>query len=155
QDGQRAVRYWTETAHDHAGTRQRDPGLDRHLHTARTFHGTIDINGLLDPVGGTAFLAELERLEQLLYERDVAAAKARYGDDFTPDQLGRDHNQRRADAAVEMAQRSRLVSDTAPLPRPVLTILCGYQAFGHVCEIAGGTVIAPHQIIRSSPSSPK
>src|SRR4051794_39743819 len=89
QDAQRAVRYWTETAHDHAGTRQRDPGFDRHVTTARTFHGTVDIRGLLDPIGGTAFVQELERLEQLLYQHDAINVNQRT------------HQQRRGDALVE------------------------------------------------------
>ena len=46
-----------------------------------------------------------------------------------------------------MAHRSRSMPVGARLPRPLITVLAGYGAFGRLCELADGTPITPQQII--------
>jgi hypothetical protein len=55
--------------------------------------------------------------------------------------------QRRADALVEMATRSRTASPGGLRPRPLLTILTGEASFARICELADGTVVAPGRIV--------
>ena len=62
---------------------------------AVTLDGTVDVQATLDPVGGAAFKQELDRLEHQLYLADKRTGNLRTV------------TQRRADALVEMAQRSR------------------------------------------------
>ena len=75
----------------------------------------------LDPIGGAIVANELERLENELFEADCAEAKERLGRDPHADDLARTPAQRRADAAVEMAARSRQHSRPGPgAPSPSL-----------------------------------
>src|SRR5262249_34917212 len=79
---------------------------------------------------------------------DVADAKGRVGDDFAAEDLRRTGTQRRADAMVDMAKRSALVSDTAPLGRPLITIVCGDDAFADLCELAADrTPVTVDQVV--------
>ncbi len=108
---------------------------DIHLHAATTMGGTVVISGVLDPVGGSAVLDELNRLEHELYlaeQRDgtVRTAAAR-----------------RAAALVVMAQRSATSPAGGRPPRPLFTVLLGDAAFTELCELANGTVITPRQLV--------
>ena len=55
--------------------------------------------------------------------------------------------QRRADALVEMAHRSRSAAEGGLRPRPLLTILVGANTLAHLCELANGHVVAPGQLV--------
>ena len=145
----RALDYWRQLAEpddieDHA-TRlfQR-----RNLHASTTLDGAVVINGLLDPVAGAAFVAELDRLERAMFEHDWAEAKDRLGDTVRTQDLARTSTQRRADALVEMAHRSRSTPPGAQRPRPLVTVLVDYPTLtGRVCELSTGTVITPGQLL--------
>jgi uncharacterized protein DUF222 len=103
------------------------------LHAATTIGGTVVINGVLDPVGGSIVMNELDRLERELYLVDQ--------DDGTM----RTASARRAAALVVMAQRSA-TPNQGRAPRPLLSVLIGDRAFTELCELANGTVIAPRQL---------
>jgi hypothetical protein len=135
-DACRMVDYWRQHA-DAQGTEDEAARLHagRYASVAKTLDGVIDVRALLDPVGGAAFKAELDRLERQLYLADKHSGTVRT--------VG----QRRADALVEMAQRSRTSSPGGLRPRPLITILVGETSLAHVCELAEGTVVAPGQVV--------
>ena len=141
-----AARYWLACAQDEAGI-EPDDRDGRYLQAVRTLNGTVDLRGLLDPVGGTEFLAELERLSAEAFEAEWAAAKTTHGDHTVASLLTRSAGQRRADALVAMARRSAATTPDAQRPRPLITVLCGYDAFARVCELAAGTVLHPGQVV--------
>ena len=72
-EARRRVAYWIEEAYERIGKDRGDRGHDgRCLYAARTFQGNIDLKGTLDPIGGSEFIDELERLEQQMFETDWA-----------------------------------------------------------------------------------
>lgn len=120
----------------------------RSLHASRTFEDTVAIDGTLDPVGGTIWLNELNRLERKLFEDDWAEARQRLGEAATSSDLLRTSEQRRADAQVLMAMRSAFMPDDARHGRILLTVLVGFETlYGRICQLADGTVITPGQIV--------
>jgi hypothetical protein len=132
----KAVEYWRQHADAAAGedeAQRLDAG--RHATAAVTLDGMVDVRAWLDPVGGAAFKNELDRLERQLYLADKNSGNERTV------------TQRRADAMVEMAKRSRAAEPGGLRPRPLITILCGEQSFARTCELATGTVITPGQIV--------
>jgi phage gp46-like protein len=135
-DACRMVDYWRQRT-DAEGTEDEAARLHaaRHASVAETIDGVVDLRALLDPVGGAAFKAELDRLERRLYLADKKSGTVRT--------VG----QRRADALVEMAHRSRTSGPGGLRPRPLITILVGETWFAHVCELADGTVVAPGPIV--------
>jgi hypothetical protein len=131
----RMVGYWcqrvdadVELPEDHG---RPDDGVQ--LHAAVTIGGTVVVNGVLDPVGGSIVMNELDRLEHELYLVDQ--------DDGTI----RTASARRAAALVVMAQRSA-TPGKGRAPRPLFTVLVGDRAFTELCELTNGTVIAPRQL---------
>ena len=142
------VAYWIELAFESIGQERGDRQHDgRHFTAVRTFEGTVDLKGRLDPVAGSEFIDELERLEQQMFETDWATARAEHGPNALPKYLPRTAAQRRADALVEMARRSRAMVPGSQCPKPLFTVLCGYGAFSRMCELADGTVISPSQLV--------
>jgi len=135
-DACRMVDYWRQRA-DSASTEDEAARLHagRFASAAKTIDGVVDVRALLDPVGGAAFKAELDRLERQLYLQDKKNGALRT--------LG----QRRADALVEMAHRSRTSAPGGLRPRPLITVLVGETSFARVCELAAGTVVAPGQVV--------
>jgi hypothetical protein len=135
-DACRMVDYWRQRA-DAEATEDEAERLHaaRHATVATTIDGVVDVRAVLDPVGGAAFKAELDRLERQLYLADKNSGNVRT--------VG----QRRADALVEMADRSRTTKPGGLRPRPLITVLVGETSFAHVCELSAGTVIAPGQIV--------
>ena len=86
----------------------------------------------------------LERIERELFAADWAAAREVHGDAVAAGVLARTGAQRRHDALVEMATRAMTAPAHGKRPRPLVTVMVGYETFaGRVCELAGGTVIAP------------
>jgi hypothetical protein len=132
----RAVEYWIAHA-DADGDEER--GQQRHLRRGVTASVTIDglvhLTGLLDPVGGAAFVDELNRLERALHDADRREGRIRTG------------AQRRADALVEMAHRSRSAAPGGLRPRPLVTILTGEETFARICELADGHRLAPGEVV--------
>ena len=135
-DACRMVDYWRQCA-DAEGTEDEAERLraGRYASVAKTIDGVVDVRALLDPVGGAAFKAELDRLERQLYLADKKSG--------TPRTIG----QRRADALVEMAQRSRTSAPGGLRPRPLITVLVGEASFARVCELSEGSVITPGQVV--------
>jgi hypothetical protein len=116
-------------------------------HCSRTFEDTVQVDALLDPVGGTVFKNELDRLEHRLFLEDWAEARERLGESATKDDLRRAPGQRRADAIVEMARRSATLGNTN-LARPLITVMVGYETFaGRICQLADGTVVTHGQVL--------
>jgi hypothetical protein len=61
----RAVRYWLQLAEDEAGKEPSSCCRDgRRLSAVRMIHGTVEVQGSLDAIGGTELLDELGRLER-------------------------------------------------------------------------------------------
>ncbi len=148
RDFQRSVGYWRQLAEldrvedDAADLRDR-----RELHHSPTLDGMGVLNGTLDPVGSAAFGEELTRLERELFEADWSDAKERLGDAVTLDDLARTPAQRRADALVEMAVRSAAMPPGARKPRPLISVLVGYETFaGRTCELFNATIVTPGQV---------
>ena len=91
---------------------------------------------------------ELHRLEQLLFEAEWAEARERLGREPTVADLPRTPGQRRADAFVEMARRSRTVPGDGRRPAPLFTVLVGYETLhGRICQLEDGTVVPPGQLL--------
>jgi hypothetical protein len=145
----RVVRYWQQHADPDGADQQTKRAHDnRQLYATRTLAGSIDLRGSLDPIRGTFFLNELERLEQQLFEADWAEARHHCGDTATVEDLARTPAQRRHDALIHMARRSAAKPENASPARPLITVLVGYETFaGSICELADGTVIPPSSML--------
>ncbi len=101
----------------------------------------------LDPISGSIVADELNRLEHELFEADCAEARERLGRTPRIDELARDGGQRRADALVEMATRSRAAPADGIRPAPLFSVLVGYETLhGRICELENGTVLAPSSL---------
>jgi hypothetical protein len=146
----KALRYWYLRADpdgaDDEGAKGRDA---REFHLSQSYQGMWFSTGTFDPLGGAAVAGELERLERQLFEADWAEARARLGRDPSVAELCRSAAQRRADALVEMAVRSRAAPAKSKRPEPLFTVLVGWETLrGMICELASGTVIAPGDLVR-------
>ncbi|MGH9270029.1 MAG: hypothetical protein ACRDZ2_02025, partial [Ilumatobacteraceae bacterium] len=135
-DAYRMIEHWkqhadADRANDDAARQHKGRGAS----AATTLDGMVDLRALLDPIGGSAFLTELVRLIEVLRLDDQRTRNVRTA------------TQRRADAIVEMAHRSRTAQDGGLRPRPLITIHVGETSFARICELAAGTVIAPGQVV--------
>jgi hypothetical protein len=143
-----ALRNW-RLLHDADGeegkARRRYDG--RRAFCSRTFEDMVRLDAWLDPMGGATFQAELDRLEQQLYEADWADARQRLGAAATVADLARSAPQRRADALVEMARRSAARPADAKEPRYLLSVLMGPGSLQHLCELSDGTVVTPGEVL--------
>ena len=98
----------------------------------------------LDPVSGSIVAGELERIEQELFEADWAEARTLLGREPNSTDLARSGGQRRADALVEMATRSRTAPEDGRRPAPLFSVLVDYDTIhGRICELADGTAVSP------------
>src|SRR5207253_1315569 len=113
----------------------------RRLHVSKTFGDMHCLDGLFDVVGGEIYSNELKRIEKEMFDADWAQAKARVGDDVNVTDLWRTAAQRRADAAVEMAIRSRGFPADGRRPEPLFSVLLGWDALMSICELDGGAVV--------------
>ena len=102
----------------------------------------------LDSISGDIFSEEHKRLETQLFEADWAEAKERLGREPRISELQRTAAQRRADAAVEMAIRSKSTPPDARRPDPLFTVLVDYPTLnGRICELASGGVVSPGSLV--------
>jgi Domain of unknown function (DUF222)/HNH endonuclease len=102
----------------------------------------------LDPMSGATVAGELNRLEHALFEADWAEAKAALGREPRAEELARTSAQRRSDALVEMATRSKTAPADGRRPAPLFTVLVGYETLhGRVLELAGGGVLSPGSLL--------
>jgi Domain of unknown function (DUF222) len=140
----RAAEYWRQCA-DPDGV-ERDAAHDealRRVHLAEGLRGTGHLDGLLTPLGRVTVAGALGRIEEL-FEADWVSARAEHGDAATACHLTRTPAQRRHDALVEMARRAVATGPDGKRPRPLVSVLVGYETFmGRICELADGTVTTP------------
>jgi hypothetical protein len=151
----RAVRYWEQLADpDGVEDEAEDERSRRELYFSQSFHGMWLGKMTFDPLSGTIVNGELERLEQQLFEADWAEARARLGEEPTVADLRRTPAQRRADALVEMAIRSRTVPADGRRPEPLFSVFVGFETFaGRICELANGSVVTPGTLVPWLPQS--
>jgi hypothetical protein len=122
----------------------------RTVNAGRTEAGAVRVAATLAPVAGTAVLTELARIERELFRTDWAAAKAIHGDKTRFEHLGRTGDQRRADALVEMAQRSASAGPGAATRRPLVSVLVGFDAVrSRLAELEDGTSVTTDQALRT------
>ena len=141
----RALSYWKQLA-DPEGADDQDMAHK----AARTVYLEESLGGMwlgqmtLDPISGAIVAGELNRLEHELFEADCAEARERLGRTPRLDELARTSGQRRADALVEMATRSRTAPEDGIRPAPLFSVFVGYETLhGRICELENGTVLAP------------
>lgn len=103
----------------------------------------------LDEVSGAIVAGEWNRIETQLFEADRAEFLEREGKEATGgDRLRRTAAQRRADALVEMAARSAACGSGDRRPRPLFSVLVGYETLrGPICRLAQGMAITPGSLV--------
>ena len=145
EDFYRALSYWKQLADpDGAEAQDEERKNSRNVFLETSFTGMWLGQMTLDPVSGSIVSGELNRLEQDFFEADCAEAKERLGRTARIDELARTSAQRRADALVEMATRSRSAPADGIRPAPLFSIFVGYETLhGRICELENGTVLAP------------
>jgi hypothetical protein len=149
QQFMKVLAYWCQMADPDGAEADAEQQHDaRRLHLSHSFGGLWFLDGLLDPIGGTAVAEALRRIEDELFDAEWAAARARVGEGVTAADLARTPAQRRADALVEMARRAGAVAAGARMPEPLFSVLVGYETFaGRICELADGTVVSPGSLV--------
>ena len=102
----------------------------------------------LATIDGAIVTKELKRIEEELFKADWAQAKERLGRDPHADELGRTPAQRRADAMVEMAVRSASSPPDAKKPKPLFSVLIGFETLAErISQIEGGPVVTPGSLL--------
>jgi hypothetical protein len=141
----RAMGYWCALADPDAAEAEAESKRERRVvNLSRSFEDLWFGDMVLDPISGTIVSAELERLEQQLFEADWAEARARLGHEPCVTDLGRTGAQRRADALVEMATRSRIAPAGGRRPEPLFSVLVDHET---ICELANRMVITPGSLL--------
>jgi hypothetical protein len=145
-----ALAYWAQMADpDGAEESEFERHARRDVHLTETINGMFLGGMILDAVSGMIVSTELKRLEDGLFAADWAEATERLGREPKLHELRRTSAQRRADAMVEMAERSRAMPADARRPEPQVTFVVGYEAlYGHICRIQGGPVVTPGTILQ-------
>ena len=145
EDFSRALDYWKQLADpDGADACDEERKASRNVFLESSLGGMWLGQMTLDPISGSIVAAELNRLEHDLFEADCAQAKERLGRTARIDELARTSGQRRADALVEMATRSRTAPADGIRPAPLFSVFVGYETMhGRICELENGTVLAP------------
>jgi hypothetical protein len=142
-DFTKALAYWLRLARDDDPDPDKADHERRHVSLHDGLRGTGVLTGELAAVDKATFGTALDRIEKELFDADWADTRARLGDAATAADLARTPRQRRHDALIEMAVRATTASADGKRPRPLVSILTGYDAFADVCELADGTVISP------------
>jgi hypothetical protein len=145
EDFDRALSYWKQLADpDGADAADEDRKASRNVFLEESLGGMWLGQMTLDPISGSIVSNELNRLEHDMFEADCAEAKERLGRTARIDELARTSAQRRADALVEMASRSRSAPADGIRPAPLFSVFVGYETIhGRICELENGTVLAP------------
>jgi Domain of unknown function (DUF222) len=145
EDFSGVLAYWKQLADpDGAEASEEEKKASRDCFLTSSFNGMWLGQMTLDPISGAAVSNELNRLEHDLFEADCAQAKERLGHTARIDELARTSGQRRADALVEMATRSRTAPAEGIRPLPLFSVLVGYETLrGRICELENGTVLHP------------
>ena len=147
----RAVDYWGQLA-DPDGTEEAAEArrARRDVYLEPSISGMYLGQMTLDPISGSIVAAELGRIEEEFFKADWARARAELGKRPSVDQLWRTPSQRRADALVEMAARSSVVTPDGVVrpPAPLFTVLIDWPTMsGRVCELAEGVVVTPGELV--------
>jgi len=146
-DFEKALGYWEQMADEDGSFAAYEAKVARRDAYFVKSHGEMWVGRqLLDPISGTQVRAELDRLYSKLYLSDVEDAKSGLGRDVVESDLSRTPSQRRADALVEMAVRSRSSCDAATRPAPNVVVLVDYPTLTRVCELDDGTVLPPEAL---------
>jgi hypothetical protein len=150
-DFDRIIDYWSQHA-DPDGVEEdaMEQRARRDVYLVPSVGGTYLGKMTLDTVSGAIVDGELTRIEQELFQEDWAKAEADLGRAPKVEELCRTAAQRRADALVEMATRSRTAPADGPRPAPLFTVLVGYETMhGRMCELAGGSrmVLSPGSLL--------
>ena len=120
---------------------------DRRLHLSPAFQGSWVLDGELDPINGSIVHDTLSAIERELFEQDWKDARATLGREPVVADLQRTPAQRRADALVEMAIRSRTKPKDGRRPEPLFTVVLGLSRFEQLCELASRTVLTPGSLV--------
>jgi Domain of unknown function (DUF222) len=145
EDFSRVLAYWKQLADpDGAEASEEEKKASRDVFLTSSYNGMWLGQMTLDPINGAIVSNELNRLEHDLFEADCAEAKERLGRTARIDELARTSAQRRADALVEMATRSRTAPAEGIRPAPLFSVLVGFETLhGRICELENGTVLHP------------
>ena len=145
EDFSRVLAYWKQLADpDGAEASQEEKKASRDVFLTSSISDMWLGQITLDPINGAIVANELNRLEHDLFEADCAQAKERLGRTARIDELARTSGQRRADALVEMATRSRTAPAEGIRPAPLFSVFVSYEALhGRICELENGTVLPP------------
>ena len=142
----RRLREWLDE-HDLDGA-EPDGRSNRRAHCSKTLNDAWAVDAWLDPIGGSIFAKELERLVAKLYEEDLAEARERLGiPEPLPFQLRRTPEQRRADALVLMAERSATGPEDGRRGRILLTVLVGHDSLAKILEATNGIALRAGQLV--------
>jgi hypothetical protein len=149
EDFYRALSYWKQLADpDGADADEVERTANRNVYLEASVDGMWLGQMTLDPISGSAVSAELNRLEHTLFEADCTQAREHLGRTPRLDELARTSAQRRADALVEMATRSRTAPAEGIRPSPLFTVFVGYETLhGRISELENGTVLAPSALM--------
>jgi len=146
---QRVAAYWEQMADpdgtEHSAEERRGR---RQVNLGQSFEGMWFGKITLDPLAGSIVAGELARIEETLFTEEWAEARERLGREPRVADLLKSPAQRRADALVEMATRSRTMPKDGHRPVPLVTVLVGYETLhGRICELAGGAVVTPGSLL--------
>jgi hypothetical protein len=134
--------YWRQTHDPDSGNdRFRRQVEGRSLHLSQTFQNTWVLDGSFDPIAGSILADTVRDIERELFEQDWKETEARLGRVPLVTELERTAGQRRADALVEMAIRSRTKPRGGRRPEPLFTVTIGMPTFEQLCELANRTVV--------------
>ncbi|HWF23624.1 MAG TPA: DUF222 domain-containing protein, partial [Acidimicrobiales bacterium] len=144
-----ALSYWHQFADPDGTEESHEKRLAaRDVYLEKSFDGMWLGQMTMDPLSGAAVSEELGRLEHQLFEADWAEATERLGKDPTLSDLARTSGQRRCDALVEMATRSRTAPADGRRPAPLISVLVDFPTLsGRICELYNGTVLPPGALI--------
>jgi hypothetical protein len=145
----RAVQYWDQLA-DPDGTEEaaEERRARRDVYLAATFDGMFLGKMSLDPISGAIVSGEHQRIEAELFAADWAKAREELGREPTIDELWRTPSQRRADALVEMAIRSRTAPADGRRPLPLFSVLVGWETLGgRILQLAQGAALTPGSLV--------
>ena len=144
-----ATAYWEQHA-DPDGTDETSEKRKsrRDVYLTSSFNGVYLGKMTLDEISGAIVSGELARLEKELFEADWKEATESLGREPTISDLSRTSAQRRADALVEMATRSKTAPLNGQRPAPLFSVLVDYETMhGRICQLAEGSVVSPGSLL--------
>lgn len=140
-----ACRYWDLHADpDGAEASEMERQGRRGFSFNESFNGMYFTQGTFDPTSGAIIFGELDRIERELFAADWAEAEERLGRRPLRHELRRTKRQRWADALVEMAKRSMSTPPGSAAPKPLFSVLIGYDTlWGAISEFEHSRFVVP------------